>query len=222
MRRVVSECPISHAEAVSVFYDGWEDNPKAQLYARLLTDDRMNDAWAALKAATSKTEASADEWDWFYVLENISAAYFSAENRGGWDLMTGKEREQWLEDTRAAVKNLRSLIAQADGSWAGDGPNNYHPGDKPDTFTMDRVLYGFDRHLECVEPARAVRKPKDEKAPRAEFIERVTKKLHDLGLHLSNEAIAALCIVVHDDESVTPSLVSRFRYRTNQLHVVRD
>lgn len=220
--RPARECPISPAEAASVFYDGWEDSPKAQLYARLLTDDRMNVVWAALKAATKKTEASAEEWDWFYVLDNISVAYFSAENRGGWDLMTGKEREQWLADTRAAVKNLRSLIAQADGSWDGDGPNKYHPGDTPNTFTMDSVLYWFDRHLERVEPARAVRKPKDEKAPRAEFIERVTKKLHDLQLHLTDSVIADLCAVVQDDDSVTPSLVSKFRYRANPLRLVGD
>lgn len=70
-----------------------------------------------------------------------------------------------------------------------------------------------------IESAGPIRKPRDEHAPRASFIFRLSQSIADMGIHISDSHLADLCSLVLNDETITRSLVNRFRFKpsTRQL-----
>lgn len=84
------------------------------------------------------------------------------------------------------------------------------------SFTIDDALRTFEAQLAAgVESAGPIRKPRDAKAWRAVFIYKVSQCLsEEFGLHIPDAPLADLCVVITEDDNITPSLVNRFRFRS--------
>lgn len=72
-----------------------------------------------------------------------------------------------------------------------------------------------------IESAGPVRKPRDERAPRASFIFRFSRAVADMGIHMSDAHLADLCSLVLNDETITRSLVNRFRFKPSTRRLLR-
>jgi|SRR5690606_7727128 len=90
------------------------------------------------------------------------------------------------------------------------------------SFSIDDVLDSFSEQLSAgVDSAGPIKKPRDRKAKRAAFISNITELLtQQLQLKLTDAIVAELCCVITEDESITPSLVSRFKYRGHHAKVL--
>lgn len=92
----------------------------------------------------------------------------------------------------------------------------------PDLFTLSDALRAFaDELAEGVTSTGTVSKPRDAKAARANYILTVSGLLANcLGQELPDETLAALVRVALEDESVTPSLVNKFRSRNGPRETI--
>src|SRR5690606_32586311 len=90
------------------------------------------------------------------------------------------------------------------------------------SFSIDDVLDSFSQQLSAgVDSDGPIKKPRDRKAKRAAFISNITELLtQQLQLKLTDAIVAELCCVITEDESITPSLVSRFKYRGHHAKVL--
>lgn len=144
-------------------------------------------------------------------LHRIARAYqLVTQKKDPWEMATKGEREKWCERFEKASVEMMLLLEQGPQVYVTYGIKRESSISMSAKGAFEVLVDEMRDHMEIMRPP-LLKKPRDPKAQRAEFIVRIKRHLKwaKPKTVLTMTDVATITSIIFDDDAVTPSLVSR-------------